>query len=199
MLNRIQSLGFTGRTGHPCAYDALDIAARLVRARSYLEIGVYDGGSLFSVLQASTPLSRLVLCDLFAHDWIMWGRGNGGAPAGTHAHIDQILALRNYQGSVDFCVGDSKQLVPRLPKDQPFDLIFVDGDHSYEAAIVDFRNVWPLSPVGGLIVMDDSSRPELQRVCQEIESVYQMRPLFMLDDGADTTTVYEKVVVPEGL
>src|SRR2546429_8590518 len=106
ILERIQSLGFTGRTGHPAAYDALDIAARVIRPTSYLEIGVYDGGSLMSVLQAAPVLSRIVLCDLFAHDWISWGRGNGGAARGTHAHIDRLLATQNYHGQVDFLIGD---------------------------------------------------------------------------------------------
>jgi predicted O-methyltransferase YrrM len=192
VLNQIQSHGFTGRTGHPCAYDALDIAARLVQARSYLEIGVYDGGSLFSVLSA-TPVSRLALCDLFAHDWISWGRGNGGAARGTHAHIDKILADFNYHGQVQFLVGDSRELIPLLPRDEQFDLIFVDGDHSHEAAIADFQNVWPLLRVGGLLAMDDSSRAEIAPICTLIEEGFHARKLFMLDDGADTTTIFEKV------
>ena len=193
-LNKMQALGYSGRTGHPCAYDALDIAARLIRPTSYLEIGVYDGGSLLSVLQSAPDLNHLVLCDLFAHDWISWGRGNGGAPAGTHAHIDQLLAASGYRGEVQFLVGDSRQLIPQLPRAPQFDLIFVDGDHSHEAALADFQNVWPLLRAGGLLAMDDSSRAEIAPICEAIESEYHARKLFTLNDGADATTLFEKAL-----
>ncbi len=194
IFDKIKALGFSGRTGHPCAYDALDIAARLVQAESYLEIGVLDGGSLFSVLHSAPRLSRLVLCDIFADDWMKWGPGNNGAPAGSHAHIDKILADWPYLGQVEFLVGDSHELIPLLPRSVQFDLIFVDGGHSYEDAIRDFKNVWPLCRIGGLIVFDDSSRLVIQPICKLIREKYRMRELFVLDDGADTTTVFEKVI-----
>jgi predicted O-methyltransferase YrrM len=193
MRDRIQSLGYSGRTGHPCAYDALNLAARLVQPKSYLEIGVFDGGSLFSVLISAAGISRLTLCDLFAHDWISWGRGNGGAPRGSHAHVDKILSERGYHGQVEFLVGDSRELIPKLPREPQFDLIFVDGDHSHEAALADFQNVWPLLRVGGLLVMDDSSRAEIAPICKLIEEDFKARKLFTLDDGADTTTIFERV------
>lgn len=193
MLERMTSLGYAGRTGHPAAYDALNLAARLVRPQSYLEIGVFDGGSLFSVLLTASGLSRIVLCDLFAHDWISWGRGNGGAPRGSHEHIDKLLADQGYRKQVQFLIGDSRALIPTLSRTEQFDLIFVDGDHSHEAALADFHNVWPLLRVGGLLVMDDSSRAEIVPICTLIEEEFKARKLFMLDDGADTTTVFERV------
>ncbi len=193
ILDRIQRMGYAGRTGHPCAYDALDIAARIVRATSYLEIGVYDGASLFSVLQAVPTVRRLALCDLFGHDWVSWGSGNGGAPAGTHAHIDRILALLQYPGQVQFLVGDSRDLVPVLPRSEQFDLAFVDGDHSHDIALTDATNVWPLLRLGGILVMDDAGRSEVSSAIGILLDRYQMRHLFTLDDGADATAVYEKV------
>ena len=191
IIGKMRGEGYHGREGHPGAYDALDVAARLIRPQSYLEIGVYDGGSLFSVLRASPQMNRLVLCDLFGHDWISWGIGNGGAAPGTHAHIDKLLAHLNYRGQVDFMVGDSREMVPKVQG--PFDMAFVDGDHSHDIAFTDAMNAYPLVRPGGLLVMDDSSRSEVAAAIGELKDKVSLRHLFTIEDGFDATSVFEKV------
>ena len=36
-----------------------------------------------------------------------------------------------------------------------FDVVLVDGDHSYYGALDDLRNAWPLVSPGGYLVFDD--------------------------------------------
>jgi predicted O-methyltransferase YrrM len=44
-------------------------------------------------------------------------------------------------------------------KAEAFDLILVDGDHSYEGGMADLENTWPLVKPGGCIVFHDITHP----------------------------------------
>lgn len=47
-----------------------------------------------------------------------------------------------------------------------YDLINVDGDHSYEGCYRDLENVWPLAAPGALVIVDDLGMTEVHRaVC----------------------------------
>ncbi len=111
-----------------------EILAELARTvTSYLEIGVQEGKSLKVVVENAPHLKRIVLCDT-------WGRKSGGTGRGSHCHIEALLGNLCYKGSVKFLDGDSAKLVPEL--DELFDLVHVDGDHSFESCLTDLKNGW---------------------------------------------------------
>jgi len=112
----------------------------------YLEIGTRDGGSLTVVLENASTLRRIVCADTWGGQW-------GGSGRGSHDHIEQLLALRLYTGSVQFLDGDSRQTIPTLS--EQFDLVRVDGDHSADGARVDLENAWPLVAPGGCLAFHD--------------------------------------------
>jgi predicted O-methyltransferase YrrM len=116
----------------------------------YLEIGTRDGGSLTVVRENSSALRRIVCADTWGGQW-------GGSGRGSHDHIEQLLALRLYTGSVQFLDGDSMQTIPTLR--EQFDLVLVDGDHSAEGARADLENVWPLVAAGGCMAFHDITHP----------------------------------------
>jgi len=122
--------------------------------RSYLEIGTRDGGSLEVVLANARQLSDIVCCDT-------WGSQYGGSGRGNHEHIDQLLALYSYDGRATFLEGDSKATVPTLHNDLSacFDLVLVDGDHSYAGGMADLQNTWPLIRPGGCVAFHDITHP----------------------------------------
>lgn len=122
--------------------------------RSYLEIGTRDGGSLEVVLANARQLSDIVCCDT-------WGSQYGGSGRGNHKHIDQLLALYSYDGRATFLDGDSKATVPTLHNDLSacFDLVLVDGDHSYAGGMADLQNTWPLIRPGGCVALHDITHP----------------------------------------
>lgn len=187
MLERIKALGFRGRHGHSCLYDVLAEACRLGKPASYLEIGVYDGASLFTVLTAQPTINKLVLCDIFNQAYHVsedWPDQKPGSPN----HIRELLKSLNYSGQVTFLIEDSRSAIPKV-KDT-FDLIHIDGNHSTEYALTDFRNCYPLLNPGGYLVMDDTSFKELKPVCEEIEKV--MEPVLTLTDSLSASTIYRK-------
>lgn len=183
MLERVKASGFTGRHGHPCLYDVISEAISLSKPLSYLEIGVFDGASLCSVLELCKP-ERIVLCDIFASDWQHWLLDSPRPNPGTHGHIDSILA--RYGVSARFLVEDSKTAIPKLR--ETFDLIHIDGNHDTEYARADFRNCLPLLNPRGYLVMDDTSFTEVKPVLEEINSC--MEHVLTLSDSESASSLF---------
>lgn len=117
---------------------------------SYLEIGTREGDSLKRVVQDNPHIESLVCAD-------MWGSGWGGSGRGNHNHISKLLETLKYSKSIKFLDGDSKVTIPELGQsyENYFDLILVDGDHSYEGGMRDLINVFPLCKKGGTILFHD--------------------------------------------
>lgn len=136
-------------------YDYLREYVRSHDVRQYLEIGTRDGGSLRVVLEEGTATLQSV--------WVadLWGTDYGGSGRGDHRHIDQLLDDFNYAGRRVFLDGNSRDTIPALmpQKAEFFDLVLVDGDHSYEGGKADLENVWPLVKPGGVIVFHDITHP----------------------------------------
>jgi predicted O-methyltransferase YrrM len=64
-------------------------------------------------------------------------------------------------------------------KEKKFDVIYIDGDHSYQAVIHDIQTYSPMLSENGFLVMDDASnlipgsvfwkgRPEVSKACEII-------------------------------
>ncbi|TKB66558.1 MAG: glycosyltransferase [Nitrospira sp.] len=94
--------------------------------------------------EMSEALAKDTIYDLFLHN----------IAASGHAHI--VLPLR----------GPSTVMLPALPRNY-FDLVFVDGDHSYAAVLADITAAAGLIKDGGILCGDD-----LERQCSEIDQDY---------------------------
>lgn len=106
----------------------------------YLEIGVYQGRS-----------GCWMLDNILTH------------LESTYTGIDLNLQLESYRNfshhkKVTLIQGDSNQVL--LILQGSYDVVYVDGNHSREAALTDIRESWRLLKVGGLLVCDDYSRCE---------------------------------------
>lgn len=77
---------------------------------------------------------------------------------GAHRYIDMCKREvdRQFPGRHELVLGDSAQTVPGYSKHDSFDLIFIDGDHSYEAAKRDLDNCKRFAGARTIIVMDDT-------------------------------------------
>ncbi|RIL07671.1 MAG: hypothetical protein DCC71_02155 [Proteobacteria bacterium] len=67
------------------------------------------------------------------------------------------------EGSFRFFETTSLLALPPLAQaGERFDLVYIDGDHRFDAVIVDFHLSDPLCEVGGHIVLDDMWMPSIQ-------------------------------------
>ncbi|MDE1828252.1 MAG: class I SAM-dependent methyltransferase [Candidatus Micrarchaeota archaeon] len=183
-LNEIRACGFTGRAGHPCLYDAIAKICAEREPESYLEIGVFDGASLFTAIKYA-PLKRIVVCDIFSDDWRTW---EGGTKRTWQDTLDGVLETLDYQGSFTAINESSLTAIPALT--EMFDMVTIDGEHNDPYPQKDFENAHPHLRVGGILVFDDSGRKNIQAVTA---TFHNYKELFTLFDGRDATTVYEKL------
>jgi predicted O-methyltransferase YrrM len=110
-----------------------------------LEIGSYEGRSSLFFLNFF-PKARLTCIDIF--------------PSETDARPtpeDRFDAnVSEFAGRVRKLKGRSvSELVRLYELRETFDLIYIDGDHSRDAVLIDSLLAWPMLKRGGLIIWDD--------------------------------------------
>jgi predicted O-methyltransferase YrrM len=151
------------------AFDEAAYMWRLCRSISagrLVEIGRFKGGSTFLMAAAMGDAAEIDSYDLHL--------------ISTHdgAELDRRLseALRRYglEERVRLHVQDSRRVNP--PADS-YDLVFIDGDHSYEGARADFLHWRDAVRPGGHVVFHDAAKtrqfskaaPGLRELIPEIE------------------------------
>lgn len=147
--------------------------------RRSLEIGTYRGGTLFLLCNFSAPDAQIISLDLPKG-------GFGGGYKWFSIPLFKSFPRKDQQ--LHLLRADSHQpasfaRVLKLLSGSPLDLLFIDGDHSYEGVKRDFEMYAPLVRPGGLIVLHDIAvhtlepHCEVSRFWEEIKVRYKHREL----------------------
>lgn len=102
-----------------------------------LEIGVWDGGTLWHWLQIADKVVAVDDGMRREGDWYGWAQD---------ADTDLTL-IRSY--------SQEPEAVERAAEHAPYDLLFIDADHSYASVRADWDNYGPMVAGGGLVVFHD--------------------------------------------
>jgi predicted O-methyltransferase YrrM len=140
---------------------------RDLRPRRVCEIGTSAGGTLYAFTRVAAPDAVIIAVDLVL-------------PAPTR-HLRARLG-RESQTIVGI-EGDSrepatKQAVERALGGEPLDVLFIDGDHSYDGVRSDFELYGPLVREGGLIGIHDINEDYSTRHGRQTPSVSGDVPRF---------------------
>jgi len=122
--------------------------ASLVKPRRIMEIGVRLGYSLTSMFRG--------------HGWIegIVGFDNEKYIKGSNQKAFVNLRTAGYKGPLDIRLQDSREAT--FP-DGMFDLVHVDGDHSWVGAYNDIVRSWKAVAPGGVIVVDDMKAANVEK------------------------------------
>ena len=133
--------------------------AQGIRPRRVLEIGVRLGYSAIAMVLGYPGLGELVLFDDASYG---------------HSVLDAAQNIRRAAGSVRIIAHHlDTQAVRSLPARGEFDLIHVDGDHTYQGTIHDLGLVLPLLSRRGVIVLDDVDHiSRCRKAAREFVSLY---------------------------
>lgn len=140
------------------------------RPARVLEIGCWDGGTLWHWLQLAKV--AVVIDDLMrrAEDWRRWA-----AEAGAKLHL-----LKGF--------SQEPEIVECAAALGPYDFMLVDGDHSYGAVKADWENYRPMMAQGGLMLFHDIlPRPGygVDRVWSEIKAAAGSRYMEVVQNAVE--------------
>jgi MMP 1-O-methyltransferase len=132
------------------------------------EIGRFRGGSTLIMAAAMHEQAELWSYDLHVGAW------GDPSPEVLDSELHNVLVRYDLAPRVKLIVGDSRTV--ELPPD-PLRLLFIDGDHSYEAARDDYARWSRLVAPGGHLLFHDAVEPSgygmhcpgLARLVAEIE------------------------------
>jgi len=118
-----------------------------IKPKTVLEIGTAMGGTLFLLSRFSSSKALLISMDLLSDDI-------------SSRNFDFYKKIARSRQSIVFLEGDShKRLtlekVEKILKDRKVELLFIDGDHSYEGIKKDFKMYSPLVKSGALVCFHD--------------------------------------------
>jgi hypothetical protein len=160
---------------------------------TWVEVGVYRGDNASKVMKGR-PLARLLAVD----PWLSpLGTGNTfGANDVDMARKPQSLFDRWYRETVaklsrfgkrvKIVRATSVETAAGLRADQVFDLVFIDGDHSYEACRDDIRAWSPHVAPGGWIGGHDYGKARFPGVTRAVDEEFHGFPAGVYR-GCDST------------
>lgn len=123
----------------------------LCGCRRILEIGTHQGGSLFLLAHVAHPQAQLLSVDL-PHGEFGGGYPRWRAPLyrrfGRPGQRIELIRADSHAES-------TRARVLELLGGEPLDLLFVDGDHTYEGVRRDFELYGGLVRPGGLVAFHD--------------------------------------------
>ncbi|MBD3303775.1 class I SAM-dependent methyltransferase [Candidatus Woesearchaeota archaeon] len=152
--------------------------------KNVVEIGTAAGGTFYVLCQCAPNDAKIVSIDL-----------PGGAFGGGY-ELEDTRLFRRYGKlgqKLFFMREDShdentKTVLMSHLDDKPIDVLFIDGDHSYEGVKKDFELYEPVVAKGGIIIFHDickhATAPECQvdRFWNEIKDKYEHKEIIDPDD-----------------
>jgi predicted O-methyltransferase YrrM len=108
--------------------------------KNILEIGFNAGHSADLFLNTNTNCN-LTSFDIGEHDYVK---------------IAKEFIDKTYPSRHTLILGDSTKTIPKYDSDIKYDLIFIDGGHSYEVAKADLHNCKRFAHKDTIVVIDDT-------------------------------------------
>jgi len=151
-------VAYPGKIGGMCIHLSVVewFINEMYRRQSYMEIGSLDG-ILISVLAERYKDKKFLAVDAFAKGFDT-----------DQGHLEYFIDNNLYNDNVYLRKDYSEDILPRLTK--KFDLIFVDGDHSYETTKGDLTTSWDLLEKGGRLVLHDFKMVNVGRAAMDFSN-----------------------------
>jgi cephalosporin hydroxylase len=132
-------------------FAALVADAQRIKPEVVVEIGSLKGGTLWAWCRVASPTATIISVDLPGGDF-------GGGYLKT-----ETPRIRGYAGknqTLHLIQGDSHapatlEEVKRLLRGRDVDVLFIDGDHTFEGVAADYEMYGPLVRAQGIIAFHD--------------------------------------------
>ena len=152
-LDIVRQISFNVSTFHHHYHILYDIAETFGNNKiNYLEIGAYAGGSSCLMLQRLN--TTVISIDL-------------GEPIPKGQVFENVINYKNNNNYYKYIQGNSQVVETKneviealsnsriLGYSNKIDVLFIDGDHSFNGVVADFNMYSDLVSIGGYIIFDD--------------------------------------------
>ena len=143
------------------------------KVRRILEIGTFSGDTS-AFLSALFPHAQIVTCDLpddSPRYIASYGRQNAEKKLALEKKRQQNLAAEN----ITFIQKNSFLLPGYISG--PFDIIWMDGGHTYPDVAFDLCNAWHMLADDGILLCDDIYIPQQSDAAKNYDSYHVFAPL----------------------
>lgn len=157
-----------------------------IRPRTVIEIGTGWGGTLFLFATVASPDAILISIDLpsslFGRGYPEWKDSLYRSFARDRQKIELVRGNSHQASSVE--------AVERVLRNRQVDVLFIDGDHTYEGVKKDFELYSPMMRKGGLIAFHDitpslnNSEIEVPQFWNELRDAYENLEIKFQQDEA---------------
>jgi predicted O-methyltransferase YrrM len=156
-----------------------------LRPRRVVEIGTYRGGSLWAFAQLAASDAILLSIDLPGGEF---GAGYDGEVESRFANFlrhEQRIVTLPLDSHDPATVAAARAALEGVP----VDLLFIDGDHSYEGVKRDFELYAPLVRPGGIVALHDIladsdwEGSDVDRLWAEVRDSHRSREIVAEDEG----------------
>ncbi|MFQ5929047.1 MAG: class I SAM-dependent methyltransferase [Acidobacteriota bacterium] len=183
----------------PSEIEQLYLAVCDLRPQRVLEVGTARGGTLYLWTQAATDDATVISVDLPA------GHYSGSGYPECRRPLYQAFARSQQKMHLlraDSHAPETLEQVRQILGGQPVDLLFIDGDHTYEGVKTDYIHYGPLVRPGGLIAFHDICRspdPDTQvdRLWTQLRKRYEVEE-FVYPDKKGCELGIGVLRVPDG-
>ena len=158
-LNKIKKSGLYKLIGtDPYDIHYLNKACESFKNCRYLEIGTAYGGSMASVMDTIVKNNGcIVSVDYFGK--LLNTPKNVGPnlqdKKNRHSQAQKVVDCVSLSNIVDLHTCGSNDFFKKIDENKKFDVIFIDGDHSYIQSKLDLENSLKHLSDNGIIIMDD--------------------------------------------
>jgi predicted O-methyltransferase YrrM len=133
--------------------EMIRLVGDLMKGNRYLEIGTFDG-VILSCLAQLYPSKEFHAIDIFK-----------AGEATNSGCLKYFIDNNSRFDNVYLYIGTSVEVKDQL--EGQFDLILIDGNHSYEWVKIDIQTMRPFVRIGGVMVFHDYDNKNVRRAIDE--------------------------------
>jgi len=158
--------------------ELLFAAAAAVRSGCIVELGSFRGRSTVALCAGSAVGAKVPVYAVEPHEHFVGVKGGVFGPSDRRAFFKTMLTTR-FASIVRLINTTSQVVAPGW--DKPISLLFIDGDHRYDAVLADFTAWRPHLIDGAIVIFNDATGAGTGLVMRDLEKEGALTPVQTVD------------------